>query len=403
MRKYFLILLLLILPLKVNAANTITDNLVLPTRDRATFLNFNQDFSNLGSVSIWNYTNLNAGYETISMALDNVAENLYFAMATYPHELGLSYGSGLTICGLDTLKDSYYSMTYFFLTPGNSYIYPGYSVFSKKISQSSGLGFINFNQNYTTINSSANIAQNNMYAMPLVGQNPYLQSFSFIIQAGSTTSCLSVAYKSNSYLDTYQTLFLGYQFKYIGNSTLTQSDITNALNSQTTTINNAINSQTTTIANYLNNQTTYLENKINSKINEQIAEEKKTQQAVNDQTSTITNSDSSGATGDASNFFSGFTTNTFGLTSIITSPLQLIGSITSSTCSPLSLTIPFLENQTLDLPCLSTIYQSYFGSFFQVYQTITFGVISYWVCVRIFALVKDFKNPEHDEIEVLEL
>ena len=117
---------------------------------------------------------------------------------------------------------------------------------------------------------------------------------------------------------------------------------------------------------------------------------------------TITNSDSSGASNDASGFFEGFTTDTFGLTSIITSPLNLIKSITSKTCSPLTLQVPFV-NKTMELPCMSTIYNEHFGTFLTIYQTITFGIISYWVCVRIFALVKDFKNPEHDEIEVIDL
>lgn len=116
----------------------------------------------------------------------------------------------------------------------------------------------------------------------------------------------------------------------------------------------------------------------------------------------LNNSDSSGATSEASEFFSGFTTDTFGLTSIITAPLNLIGSITSSTCTPLGLPLPYV-NKTLELPCMSSIYSEYFGSFFTIYQTITFGIIAYWVCVRIFNLVKDFKNPDHDEIEVLDL
>lgn len=124
--------------------------------------------------------------------------------------------------------------------------------------------------------------------------------------------------------------------------------------------------------------------------------------AVNNLNDSLNNSDSSGATSEASEFFSGFTTDTFGLTSIITAPLNLIGSITSSTCTPLGLPLPYV-NKTLELPCMSSIYSEYFGSFFTLYQTITFGIIAYWVCVRIFNLVKDFKNPDHDEIEVLDL
>lgn len=116
----------------------------------------------------------------------------------------------------------------------------------------------------------------------------------------------------------------------------------------------------------------------------------------------LTNDNVSGATSSAGNFFSGFETDTFGLTSIITAPLTLIQSITNSSCSSLGLPLPYV-NKSIHLPCLSSIYQQYFGPFLTLYQTITFGIVAYWVCVRIFALVKDFKNPDHDEVEVLDL
>lgn len=130
--------------------------------------------------------------------------------------------------------------------------------------------------------------------------------------------------------------------------------------------------------------------------NENLNEQKKTNQ-------TLTDDDVGDSTNKANEFFSGFTTDTFGLTSIITAPLELIASITSSTCSPLGLKVPFVENKNLNLPCMSSIYQQHFGSFLTIYQTITFGIIAYWVCVRIFALVKDFKNPDTDKVEVLDL
>lgn len=141
-------------------------------------------------------------------------------------------------------------------------------------------------------------------------------------------------------------------------------------------------------------------------IKQEIAGMQEKQQQTNEKLDTlndnITNSDSSGATNDASGFFDGFTTDTYGLTSIITAPLNLIKSLTSKTCSPLNLQVPFV-NKTMQLPCMSTIYNEHFGSFVTIYQTITFGIVSYWVCVRIFALVKDFKNPDHDEVEVMDL
>ena len=128
-----------------------------------------------------------------------------------------------------------------------------------------------------------------------------------------------------------------------------------------------------------------------------------TNDSLNDLNDSLNNSDSSGATNDASNFFSNFTTDTFGLTSVITSPLNIINSLTSSSCIELNLPIPYLDNKYITLPCMNSIYIKYFGVLFTLYQTITFGIVSYWVIVRIFNQVKDFKNPEHDEIEVLDL
>lgn len=162
-------------------------------------------------------------------------------------------------------------------------------------------------------------------------------------------------------------------------------------NASFTILNNSFISNSLDSSNYCE----YGSYTITNKLDEQTG-------AINNLNDSLKNSDSSGATSDASEFFSGFTTDTFGLTSIITAPLNLIGSITSSTCTPLGLPLPYV-NKTLELPCMSSIYSQYFGSFFTLYQTITFGIIAYWVCVRIFNLVKDFKNPDHDEIEVLDL
>lgn len=123
---------------------------------------------------------------------------------------------------------------------------------------------------------------------------------------------------------------------------------------------------------------------------------------IDDVQHSLTDDDVAGANTDASDFFSSFQTDTYGLSSIITAPLNLIESLTSTTCQDLVLPLPFV-NQNLTLPCMSKIYQQNFGTFFSIYQTITFGIVSYWVIVRIFNLVKDFKNPDHDEIEVMDL
>jgi len=124
--------------------------------------------------------------------------------------------------------------------------------------------------------------------------------------------------------------------------------------------------------------------------------------SIDETNNTIKDNDITGAEDSASGFFNDFNTETFGLTSIITSPLNAINSIINSSCNNLVLPLPFVD-KNLTLPCMTTIYSNYFKGFFDLYQIITTGLISYYIIVRIFNLVKDFKNPEHDEIEVMDL
>lgn len=123
-------------------------------------------------------------------------------------------------------------------------------------------------------------------------------------------------------------------------------------------------------------------------------------QATQEQTNTI--KDDSVDSSQASGFFEDFQDNDHGLSGIITAPLNFIRNLSSSSCSPISLTIPFVNNQ-FNLPCFSTIYSQHFNGLFQTYRVITFGIIAYWVSVKIFALVKGFRNPDDDRVEVLDL
>lgn len=127
-----------------------------------------------------------------------------------------------------------------------------------------------------------------------------------------------------------------------------------------------------------------------------------TNEQLTDLNDNITNSDVSGAQSDADNFFSGFENDSHGLTAIVTAPLNLIQSITSSTCTPIGFDAPFVGQQ-VTLPCMKDVYEDHFGFFLTLYQTITFGVVAYWVCVNILATVRGFKDPDSDKIEVLDL
>ena len=116
----------------------------------------------------------------------------------------------------------------------------------------------------------------------------------------------------------------------------------------------------------------------------------------------ITNNDISGSQNTANGFFDSFTDNDYGLSSIITIPLSSIQKITNSTCVPINLPIPF-TNKNIPLPCMNTLYQQNVPVLLNIWQIVSFGLISYAVIVDIFAMVKKFKDPNDDKLEVMAL
>lgn len=156
-----------------------------------------------------------------------------------------------------------------------------------------------------------------------------------------------------------------------------------------------IENATQQIINNNNNNTNSIINNINEGANQ-------INDSVNDINDNINNSNVDEAINNASDLFTNFENNTHGLTGIITAPLELIRSISSSSCSSLRIPLPFVDDYLI-LPCLSTIYRQYFPNLLSIYQIIISGVIGYQICISIFFLVKDFKDPDSDKIEVLDL
>ena len=91
-----------------------------------------------------------------------------------------------------------------------------------------------------------------------------------------------------------------------------------------------------------------------------------------------------------------------GVTGVLTAPLNAINSILSNTCTDLVFTLPFINKQ-ITLPCLTPIYQTHASGLLSLYQTVITGIVSYWICLNIFKIIKGFSDPEEDRIEVLEL
>lgn len=124
--------------------------------------------------------------------------------------------------------------------------------------------------------------------------------------------------------------------------------------------------------------------------------------SINDLNSNITNDNIDGASGVAGGFFNDFKDNDHGLSKIVITPLTLVNQITSKTCQVINLPLPYV-NKNVTLPCMSEVYKENFGSVFSIYQMVIFGFISYYVCINVFRIVKEMKDPNMDKIEVFDL
>lgn len=97
-----------------------------------------------------------------------------------------------------------------------------------------------------------------------------------------------------------------------------------------------------------------------------------------------------------------FNTQSSGVTAIISAPISIINTMVFSQCSAINLPLPFV-NKSMDLPCMTPIYQQRFGVFFTMYQLIASGVISYWLLVRYLTRYKHLYNPKDNKIDVVDL
>lgn len=114
-------------------------------------------------------------------------------------------------------------------------------------------------------------------------------------------------------------------------------------------------------------------------------------------------SDTTGFMSHIQKFFPNISNDTFGITSIVTSPLNLIKSMVSKTCSPLVLPIPYTNNN-ITLPCMTNIYQFYYPLLYEVYELILYGIISYHIIVDIYFTINKIRASHYmNEIEVVDL
>lgn len=167
-----------------------------------------------------------------------------------------------------------------------------------------------------------------------------------------------------------------------------------------TSQNNTIISQNNTEINQ-NNTIIDQNSTIIDQNNQQIRAQGQTTDAINNTKDTISSNDVEGSKSFIDNFKNDPAfTDTTGLSSIISLPLNFIQSIGSSTCQPFTLSFPHFGD--ISIPCFSTFYRR-FAPFDTIIAIIINGFITYRLILEVFYIVKGFKDPDSDRIEVLDL
>lgn len=92
----------------------------------------------------------------------------------------------------------------------------------------------------------------------------------------------------------------------------------------------------------------------------------------------------------------------YGLSGILLTPLNFIKNLSTKSCQPLSLPIPF-TNKNISLPCFSTIYSTYVNELLIIWHTVLYGIVVYSIAVDIFKTVKNTLDSDKNNLEVLDL
>lgn len=215
--------------------------------------------------------------------------------------------------------------------------------------------------------------------------------------------------------------FMGFRFYPLGTAYSSLSQVTGQIYQNVSGLSNSLNSTKTDIINNANSNKNVIVNNANSNTNRAIsnATENTNRQISNDNQNTDkiisnanenTNKQISNLNDDneqeiktqGNEFFDMFGDYKYGLSDVLTLPLEYIESMTDAECHPLEFTLPFVHNH-VSLPCMTPIYETHFPTFLSLWQVITTGIIAYWVTVNLFALFKRFRDPTDDKVEVMDL
>lgn len=93
------------------------------------------------------------------------------------------------------------------------------------------------------------------------------------------------------------------------------------------------------------------------------------------------------------------------LTHIILEPINVIlyAFDSETTCSPIVLNVPYMTDKQITLPCMSSIYNTYFGTFMATFIMIMAGMYCYRTVIYVIRTLKEVLDAENDKIEVIDL
>lgn len=136
------------------------------------------------------------------------------------------------------------------------------------------------------------------------------------------------------------------------------------------------------------------------KVIDSIEDNKKAVQDLNDD---INNDNVDESSSSASSFFNNFDSGSTGnLTDIISLPLDFLSSLNNS-CSPINLTIPFIDTN-ITIPCMSTYLSQFLpSSLLNLIRLVINGIISYRAIASLLNFINGLKDPNNSDLEVMDL
>lgn len=346
----------------------------------ATFLSMNNS----------SYAYSNGGYRYFYGTMN---PNLYLAAPTNQSMTCGTYGCGINIDGLSVIANNYYSITIYYLGYSSPYVHYSYSTLTKKVGVSNGYSTINTNNWVTPTNGTTGLSRSCSAKFDNEYTGNCLFQWTLVFKAPSSGSAIQTIWSSNptGASPSSDIFFVGYTFKYIGDSSLTPEQLTSALNTATTNITNNQNQNTQNIINNQNQNTQAITNA-----------QQDTTDAINDLNDTMKDDNIDNT--QSNSFFNNFQDNTHGLSGIITAPLGVVQglvNVSPTSCQDLSINY---NNKTITLPCGRIFWgHSGFSSFSDFYNLVVGGLFAYLIIKNLFLIIEKLKDPDNDKVEVMDL